>query len=178
MVTEEKFYLDMNLMFTSYRVKKMTKSDVSDIYTLCKSNPIYYKYCPPFVTKRSIKKDLVILPPNTTAEDKYYLGIYSSDVLICVLDLILHYPQKDTAFIGFFMLDKEYQGQGIGSELFEELSSFLASHSFNKIRLGYVKGNQQSEKFWKKQGFQPVGLEVKQDSYTIVVLEKNIGKLI
>ncbi|MDE7161850.1 MAG: GNAT family N-acetyltransferase, partial [Anaeroplasmataceae bacterium] len=93
---------------------------------------------------------------------------------LCVIDLIVNYPKENTAFLGFFMLEKKYQGKGIASGIFQELSTFLKSNHFNAIRLGYVKGNQQSEFFWKKNGFLPVGLEVKQPEYTVVVLEKKI----
>ena len=36
------------------------------------------------------------------------------------MDLIVKYPNKDTVFIGFFMVDKEHCGQGIGSKIIED----------------------------------------------------------
>lgn len=47
-----------------YRVKQLTEKDVEEIYQLCKENPLYYKYCPPLVTRESILEDLKVLPPK------------------------------------------------------------------------------------------------------------------
>lgn len=157
-----------------YQVRQLKESDIEVIYDLCKENELYYKHCPPFVTKESIREDLFKLPPNKTLDDKFFLGFFDNEELLCVIDLIVNYPKENTAFLGFFMLEKKYQGKGIASGIFQELSTFLKSNHFNAIRLGYVKGNQQSEFFWKKNGFLPVGLEVKQPEYTVVVLEKKI----
>lgn len=33
------------------------------------------------------------------------------------MDLILNFPDNDTAFIGFFMMNQALQGKGIGSEI-------------------------------------------------------------
>ena len=45
--------------------------------------------------------------------------------------------------------------------------------NFQKVSLAYVKGNPQSQHFWEKQGFKPTGSEIEQESYTVVIMEKN-----
>ena len=64
----------MNISFFSnqYMVRRMNKADVADIYLLCSKNSLYYRYCPPFVTKQSILDDMNALPPNKEMADKYY----------------------------------------------------------------------------------------------------------
>lgn len=34
--------------------------------------------------------------------DKYYIGYFEGEKLVAVMDLILNFPNKETAFIGFF----------------------------------------------------------------------------
>ena len=65
-----------------YGVRKLTDTDVAAVYALCKENPLYYQYCPPFVTEDSIRADMAALPPRKTVEDKYYLGFYEGDRLM------------------------------------------------------------------------------------------------
>ena len=77
--------------------------------------------------------------------------------LIAVMDLIMDYPKKNTAFIGLFMMDVNYQNKGIGSKVIGEVSSYLKSENYEKIRLGVDKGNPQSYSFWNKNGFVTVG---------------------
>ena len=63
-----------------YSVRKLTDTDVAAVYALCKENPLYYQYCPPFVTEEGIQADMQALPPRKTMEDKYYLGFYEDDI--------------------------------------------------------------------------------------------------
>ena len=42
------------------------------------------------------------------------------------------------------------------------------------MRLGYIKGNQESERFWTKNNFIPTGIESETDYYTIVVMQRDL----
>ena len=42
------------------------------------------------------------------------------------------------------------------------------------MRLGFAKGNPQSEHFWLKNGFERTGVEAQNDGYVVVVLEKEL----
>lgn len=159
-----------------YNVKHLGESDVAAVYALCKENPLYYQYCPPFVTEDSIRADMAALPPRKTMEDKCYVGFYDGDTLVAVLDLILKYPKEDTAFIGFFMMNAELQGKGVGTAVVGELFDYLKTVGFRYVRLGFAKGNPQSEQFWVKNGFERTGVEVPNEGYTVVVLEKKLNQ--
>ena len=155
-----------------YQVRRLTEADVEAIYQLCADNPLFYQHCPPFVTRESIRADSRALPPGKTAADKYYLGYFQGDKLAAVLDLILDYPRAQTAFVGLFMLARQLQGRGVGSAIVAEGLRALARQGYTHVRLGYVKGNPQSEAFWLKNGFRPTGIETRPASYTVVVLER------
>ena len=158
-----------------YTVRKLADTDVAAVYALCRENPQYYQYCPPFVTEDSIRADMAALPPRKAVEDKYYLGFYEEDRLIAVMDLILGFPKEETAFVGFFMMNKEYQGKGIGTALMQEVYAYLKQCGFKFVRLGFAKGNPQSEHFWLKNGFERTGVEAQNDGYVVVVLEKELN---
>lgn len=104
------------------------------------------------------------LPPRKTMNDKYYIGFFKRDKLIAVMDLIMNYPKKKTAFIGLFMMDVNYQNKGIGSRVIGEVLSYLKSENYEKIRLGVDKGNPQSYSFWNKNGF----VTVEENQYIIM----------
>ena len=157
-----------------YAVQILTDTDVAAIYALCKENPLYYQYCPPFVTEDSIRADMKALPPHKTMEDKYYLGFYEENRLIAVMDLILGFPKEKTAFVGFFMMNKKFQGRGIGTSLMTDVFECLKEYGFSFVRLGFAKGNPQSEHFWMKNGFERTGVEAQNEGYTVVVLEKEL----
>lgn len=159
----------------SYTVRKLVLDDVPMIFGLCRKNPQFYEHCPPFVTPQSIRDDMAALPPRKTVADKYYLGYFdAAQRLVAVMDLINHYPTEQSAFIGFFMMEKDLQGQGIGSRIITELSGSLKRRGCKFIRLGYVDGNLQSEAFWKKNRFTDTGLRDVQTDYTVVVMNRDL----
>ena len=166
--------IDINKFSNKYIIRKLDNNDVDIIFNLCKDNPLYYKHCPPFVSIESIKEDLVALPPNKTVNDKFFVGYFNNNELIAVMDFIKEYPNKETCFIGFFMMNTNYQGKNTGTNIINELTAYLKSENYKYIRLGYVKTNSQAKAFWIKNGFKDTGLVSHQELYDIVVLEKKL----
>lgn len=166
--------LKLDCMSSRYMVKQFTEEDVSNIYTLCKGNPTYYKYIKIEPTLENIKEVLTELPPNKTMDDKFFLGFYKDNQLVAILDLITGYPNINTAFIGWFMMNQDFQRTGIGTEIIAEILFYLKEENFRYVRLGYIKGNQESESFWLKNKFIPSGDESETDDYTIVVMQREL----
>lgn len=167
--------IDIRKISSRYGVRKLTEEDVDRVYELALGNPMYYRYCPPFVTRDSILKDMKALPSRARAEDKYYIGFFKGERLAAVMDLILSCPNPRTAFIGFFMVSKEEQGKGTGSEIVNECFRYLQDRGFCFIRLGFAMGNPQSEAFWRKNGFEDTGLELENDGYRVAVMQRELN---
>lgn len=161
--------MNINLLSQNYEVRRLNKTDINIIYELSCKNTTFYDYHPPFVTKESIAEDIDALPPQKTYKDKYYIGLFENNTLVCIIDLILDHPTKRTAFIGLFMLDTHYHHQGIGSSIFKEVCVYLKSIEYKKIRLGVDKGNPQSNAFWLKNKFKVI------DEKKYIVMELNLS---
>lgn len=157
-----------------YFVRELKDSDIPRILTLCSKNEQYYQYCPPQVTEQSIVADMEALPPGKEKQDKYYVGIFDGERLIAVLDLILAYPDPETAFIGFFMVEKTMQGTGVGRKIVDEICEYLSRNGFSSVRLGWAEGNLQAEQFWRKNGFRETDVTYNSDDYTVIVAQKDI----
>ena len=145
--------INEKLLSNIYQVRKLIVDDIDDIYKLCCGNPLFYEYHPPFVTYDSIMEDMSALPPNKTVDDKYYIGFYSDEALVAIMDLIIGYPKENIAFIGFFMTDETMQSKGVGSSIISDCIAYLKKSSIMKVRLGVDKGNPQSFHFWTKNSF-------------------------
>ena len=115
--------MNISLLSNRYSVKKISERDLSSVLKLCNGNPLYYEHCPPASSFESLRADLSALPPKKTLSDKYYIGFYQHDELVSVMDLILGFPNDETAFIGFFMVNKAFQKNGIGSIIIDECLS-------------------------------------------------------
>ena len=135
----------MNIQFLSdrYTIRDLLPQDADMIYEVLKNNTLFYKYHPPMVTVESILEDMEALPPNKGYEDKHYIGFFDEGALVAVMDLIEHYPNPETALLGFFAMNANLQGQGIGTEIISDSVAFLAQEGFKKsvwvLRKGILK---------------------------------------
>ena len=166
--------MDISLLSADYTIRQLTPADVDTVYHLCAENTLFYKYHPPFATREDIINDMSALPPGKEMKDKFYLGFFSGDILVAVMDLILNYPEEKTAYIGFFMMKKEMQGCGNGTKLINGCAEFFAQSGFIKIRLAIDKGNPQSEHFWSKNGFTKTGEEYPHDVSAYLPMEREL----
>lgn len=166
--------MDINKLSAQYAVRSLNKQDVTIIYDLCKGNPIFYQYHPPFVTIESILQDLEALPPKKEYKDKHYVGFFRDTELVAVMDLIEDYPRNRTAFIGFFAVNPKYQGTGVGTSIITDCASYLVRLGFEKIRLGIDYGNPQSKAFWTKNNFTLTGEEFPNDFSSYLLMEREL----
>ena len=164
---------DLSKLSTQYHVRPMHDADADAILAFCLQNDQYYRYCGKQPSRELILHDLRITPPNTSADAKYYVGLYDGEILVAILDLIDGYPDSDTAFIGFFMMNRQLQGRQIGTRIIQELCLYLKETGLKRVLLGIDKDNPQSNAFWAKNGFSVIR-EVEQEEGTILVAEKGL----
>ena len=166
--------IDIKKLSKNYDVRKLNLDDAQMIYFFCKRNTQYYEYCGKEISIELIENDLEITPPDIPIEQKYYIGFFDNSKLVAIMDLIAGYPDCDYAYIGFFMMDSELQGRGIGSEIISEALEYLHGQGFQKVQLGIDKDNPQSNHFWQKNGFEVIK-EVAIEDGIILVAEKSLA---
>ena len=166
--------MDIQKLSSQYNVRALLQADAEMIYDALKNNTIFYKYHPPMVTVESIFEDMESLPPNKGYEDKHYIGFFQGETLAAVMDLIENYPQNGTALLGFFAMNSNLHGQGIGTAIISDSIAYLAQLGFEKVRLGIDKGNPQSKAFWLKNGFTFTGEEYESNGSIILVMERTL----
>jgi len=161
---------------TEYDVRRLTEADIPDVYRLCLANRRYYRYAKMEPTPQNLTEIISARPEGTAPENKHFVGFYDSEGrLVAILDLITHYPEMGSAFVGWFMVDAALQGQGIGSRIFADIRAALAADGYRYIALGVILENSEAIAFWKKQGFAFTGRETKQERFTVAVMGRTIG---
>lgn len=164
---------DISKLSTRYRVRFMNDSDADDILRFCLQNTQYYEFCGKQPSRELVIHDLHITPPGIPANAKYYIGFYDHDVLVAVMDLIDGYPDSDAAYIGFFMMNRQLQGNQTGTGIMREVCRYIKETGIKRVLLGIDKGNPQSTHFWKKNGFSVIR-EVERDGSAILVAMKTL----
>lgn len=165
--------IDITMLSSQYNVRALDDSDVDAIRRLCEENTQYYRYCEAEPVTEQILNDLHITPPGIGITDKYYVGFYQGNTLVAIMDLIDGYPKQDIGYIGFFMMNRAFQGHQLGSGIIHEVETYLKNYGKSAVRLGIDKQNPQSTHFWKKNGFHVIS-EVDRNGWAILVAEKQL----
>ena len=165
--------IDIDKLSNIYAVRRLGEADVEMILSFCRENTQFYEYCGRETCREQIENDMHIAPPGISMDQKYYIGFFDGDKLAAVMDLIGGYPDPETAFIGFFMMNKAMQGRGIGSGIVSGVFAYLKKLGFAGCRLGIDKDNPQSNRFWRKNGFEVIR-EVEMEDGIILLAEKRL----
>lgn len=166
--------LQIEKLSDSYKIRRLTEADVPMLYAWMTRNDQYYKYCGTGTSPERVRQDLTLCPPGIPPAQKHYVGFFDGDTLTAIMDLIDGYPNADTAFIGFFMMNKDLQGQGTGTAIIRDVLAYLAALDYTAVRLGIDKENPQSNHFWRKNGF-TVLKEVTQEQGVILLAERKLA---
>ncbi len=165
--------IDITAICDRYEIRRLDEKDADSILALCRGNPQFYLYSRAEPTKEQVLSDLRITPPGISLKDKYYIGLYQEGTLAAVMDLVDGYPDPETAYIGFFMMNKDLQGRGEGTAIIRDTAAYLKKTGKAAIRLAIDKGNPQSSRFWEKNGFRVIK-EADRNGWTALVAEKKL----
>lgn len=145
--------IDISRLSRQFKVRELIEDDIDAILKVYKENDLFFQYCKASPTKAQVLDDMLLTPPGMNRSSKYYVGFYSDNELIAIMDLIDGYPKPEIAYIGLFMINMAFQGKQIGSAIIHETEEYLNSIGIKKIRLAINNGNPQSSHFWKKNGY-------------------------
>lgn len=163
---------ELNNAFCAYKVCQINDKNIDDVYKLCSYNDFYYECLQEQVSMSGVENIINELPPDCESKNKLFLGIYKGAQLVAILDLIAGYPNKETAFIGLFMVDRSLQSSGIGSGIINKLIEFLKSNGYKCCRLGVIEKNVPAINFWNKMGFEFTGEKYNHVKYNVLMMEK------
>lgn len=167
---------DISMLSSEFDVKRITEAEVGDVFRLCRDNRKYYRFMKERPTLRGLTDVITEVPEGTSAEQKHLVGFYDKEdaKLVAVLDLIVGYPEKDDAYIGWFLVEAERQNAGIGSQIFADVRAAMKSQGYDSLSLSMAKENEEVVKFWQKQGFAFTGEETPGERYTSAVMRRDI----
>lgn len=155
-------------------VRYLTGAELPALERLCRSNPLYYRCIGEEPDAEALREMLSLLPPGKDPDSKYFVGFYKNERLLAVLDLIDGYPDGQTAYIGFFMVDAARSGRGLGTALIGELCEYLRAAGFSRVRLAYGVNNPQAARFWTKNAFVPLR-RVEHSFGQMIAAERDLG---
>lgn len=82
---------------------------------------------------------------------------YDKDSLVAFSACYFNDEEKEIGYISSFSVKKDYQGQGISTDLLNMILSYAREHSFERIKLEVRKENEEVMKIYSKKGFIETG---------------------
>lgn len=141
-----------NLSFSDVGIKIMEDADLKDLQHFLDLLKDFFFICEG--ASPSAKSILEAYPPSCHVEDdKVCLGLYQSERLIGLLDLVQHYPTEGALTIGYFLIHPSLQSQGNGSKLIHQLAIWAIEQGFEKLRVVVQRQNPRALSFWQQAGF-------------------------
>ena len=182
--------LDVQSLGTAYDVRRLTEADITDVIMLARSNRRFYRQLGIRPSRARLTEIVSNIPKGgdyagstqgmeaaVGASDvsTYFVGFYDADdELVAVLDLICGYPEENGAFIGWFMVDADLQGQGVGSSIFADVRASLKAQGYDHLELRCPKASESALSFWEGQGFEQAECEFSGAGYDVVELTRDI----
>jgi GNAT superfamily N-acetyltransferase len=107
------------------------------------------------------QRTFTLLPAGCTRADKHMYLFLHRDRPAGFTDVIRHYPDTNTAYLGLFVLAESFQGRGIGRAAYGALETEIAGWpGITRIELSVVAANVPALQFWGQMGFGETGKRV------------------
>jgi len=164
--------LDIQALSTTFDVREVHDSAVTDVQLLARSNRRYWRELGERPTRAAMTAIIKDVPEGAT--EKHFLGFYDEDdELVAVMDLICGYPDSTGALVRWFTVAADRHRQGIGSQLFADVRAALAAQGVTHLML-QVPDHEGSLDFWVEQGFTPTGERNEDGRWPTVTLARDI----
>ena len=157
--------LDLQTLSGAYTVQAIREAQIGDVYRLYRNNRRWYREAGIKPYLRDLTDVITDLPQGVSTDDKYFAGFYMNDEktgeekLTAILDLILNYPAEKDVFVGWFMVDAEKQGLGIGSKIISDVCDSLQAQGYGALSVEIRRRNTDAASFWYNNGFTESGQE-------------------
>ncbi len=97
-------------------------------------------------------------PPGQNPVLKHSIGVFDGETLVGLVDLIDGYPRPRDCYLGLLLLTPKARGRGLGPQVLDRLITAAQARSNKRMLLCVLEENQGAQRFWKGQGFVPLGV--------------------
>ena len=166
---------DIGSLGTSYSVRRIAEPDIADVVSLARTNFRYYRQLGIRPSRSRLTEIVSDISKGVEGAQSHFVGFYDGEGdLVAVLDLICGYPEPDDAYIGWFMVDADLQGRGVGSGIFADVRAAMRAQGYDRLELKCPEPSESARAFWEAQGFVATGDVEHGERYDVVVMARDI----
>ena len=96
------------------------------------------------------------VPSPSSGVAKLPIGIFNSERLVGVLDVLRGYPTNSEWYIGLMLLASSFRGQGFGTEIHNEFVRYARSAGAHRLLLAVLEANESARRFWLRLGYSKI----------------------
>ncbi|MDL2234441.1 GNAT family N-acetyltransferase [Ruminococcaceae bacterium OttesenSCG-928-L11] len=140
-----------------YTIQRVAAPQVDAVMALYQTNLAYFMLTdeePP--SREHCLEDIRGLPPGLEPWQKSFIGFWSENEPVAVLDFLTGYPDATCCWIGLLLVHQGLQGQGIGRAIAEAAEQAAVAKGYNRMGLGVIASNTNAIAFWERLGYRTV----------------------
>jgi ribosomal protein S18 acetylase RimI-like enzyme len=101
------------------------------------------------------------LPPGKAPDDKFVLGFFDAPGhLVGVLDVVRDYPRPREWYLGLLLFGPTSRGRRLGERVYRRLEEWVRAQDGQALHLIVQEQNPRALEFWKRMGFEVLGMGV------------------
>ena len=144
-------------LINGYEITQLSKQDNDIVEGLCNKCSDYYILSGGALpSKDDVSALFTDLPPNKNLEDKFLFGVFKSNKLIGIIDIIRDFPTISEWTIGLLLLEPEERGKGLGIIIHEALVKWTRHLGAKRFSIGVIEDNNRAFKFWSNLGYSKI----------------------
>ncbi|QOY35690.1 GNAT family N-acetyltransferase [Anaerobacillus isosaccharinicus] len=153
----------------SISFEEITEDTLYIALEMINSNPEYnlLEHGKEMRTEKDLRLEL--LNERTTS-----VFIKLDDTYIGVIDYLVNNPKDNQPWLGVFLIHRDYQGYGFGSQAYFQFEKQLLKKAGEVIRIGVLKENRIASEYWEAKGFSYYQTTFNENGKEILCLEKRV----
>lgn len=141
------------------RTLELTREQAPRLQRFFDENPAYFLATAgePAGPGEGLEEITSELPAGMPFTKKWVVGYAGEDgSLVAMANVITDLLAPTIFHIGTFIVATAHHGSGLAQALYRGLEDWAVAQGAVWMRLGVVQGNLRAERFWRRQGYQPV----------------------
>ncbi len=163
-------YDQLKLQLPEFIIEPVTLENVTKYENIFYSNKEYYMITDGHIASQQDVIEVIEYRDDFPADMCFCIGISKDDEPNAFLSFFEGYPQKNTLYIGLFLVDSNFQRISLGSKIIQTLIDTAFRSKYNSIKLSVQDNNHSGYSFWKKLGFKIIG-KIKCDGFYNLSME-------
>ena len=146
--------LFQTVRFTAKRLSAADLDLVVQLNQTCSDFFLFQNGLPP--SENDAREVFEFVPSPSHAATKLPIGIFRSEHLVGVMDVLRGYRTSTEWYIGFMLLAPSLRGQGFGTEIHCEFVGYARSAGAHRLLIAVLEANESARRFWLRLGYRKV----------------------